>query len=40
VRLAEEGANVIAFDVAGPVEAQGAPAAANRRPTAYKANAW
>jgi NAD(P)-dependent dehydrogenase (short-subunit alcohol dehydrogenase family) len=27
VRLAEEGADVIAFDVAGPVEAQGAPAA-------------
>jgi SDR family mycofactocin-dependent oxidoreductase len=27
VRLAEEGADVIAFDVAGPVPAQGAPAA-------------
>lgn len=27
VRLAEEGADIIAFDVAGPVEAQGAPAA-------------
>ena len=27
VRLAEEGADVIAFDVVGPVEAQGAPAA-------------
>ena len=27
VRLAQEGADIIAFDVCGPVEAQGAPAA-------------